>query len=71
MVGPKEFHQDRDQDTNRDVYGKPWFEVIIKFESTSKEPVVFTLVYPLDDKRLLINKNKRSFRSSVPKIAHV
>ena len=71
MVGPAEFHEDRDKDTNRDAYGKPWFEIIVKFKSTFEQPLDLTLVYPLDDKRLLINKNKRSFRASVPKIAHV
>jgi len=85
MVGPDDFHQDRSLDKLRTgTYDKPWLEIEIFFtnalignmmqDSKQKhdaEKIVLTMIYPLDEYHLLINRQKHSFRAMKPKVAHV
>lgn len=66
MVGPAEFHEDRSLDKLRnDKYDHPFFELRITFTmATSKQDnLMLVMMYPLEDRHLLINQVKRSFRS--------
>jgi len=83
MVGPEEFHEDRPYDKNRDKYGRPWLSININFVEAGraggknketkdvKKEMDVQLIYPLDERHLMINKAKRSFRATKPNAAHV
>ena len=73
MVGPEDFHADRSLDKLRDDWGKPYLSIDIKFKPADKEKDTLNLklVYPLEERHLMIARAKRDFRSSKPKVAHV
>lgn len=70
FVGPDDFHTDRSLDQLRNnLYNKPYLQIDINFLSAEKKsdgtPVetLLTMIYPLEERHLLINKSKKSFRA--------
>lgn len=73
LVGPDDFHMDRSLDKLRNnIYNKPWLNVQIIFTSAEgssdgvADEATLSLIYPLEERHMLINKGKKSFRPQKP-----
>lgn len=68
-VGPEDFHSDNFD--YEDGSSKPYLQITASFHSKDDQKMKVRMIYPMDDKHLLINKEKRSFRAMTPSFTRV